>query len=187
MSFDDPLWLQDWDYPARLDRALIEAFGAEGVISGLKVTQRAAGANYSVDVDLGTGIVAGDDEANQGSYFFRHLTKENVAVNSPPGTGSRIDAICIQVLDTQAGAVTGGGDSPPVQIKYVAGTPGASPAAATVPDTALLLANVTVAAGQSSVTNANITDRRSLARTTIVVSASEPTDPIDGLVWLKPQ
>lgn len=187
MAFDDPLWLQNIDYAARLDRGLIEAFGTEGVITGMKVTQRAAGANYSVDVAVGTCIVQGDNQSNQGSYFVRHTTVDNKAVNSPPASGSRIDLICIQVLDTQAGAVTAVGDTYPVQVKYVAGTSGASPVAPSAPVSALVLAQVTVAAGQASVTNANITDKRTLARPTVVVSATQPSDPISGLIWLKPQ
>jgi hypothetical protein len=43
-----------------------------------------------------------------------------------------------------------------------------------------------VPVGLSAVTNSQITDERVLARTTIVVSATEPTDPIEGLVWFQP-
>lgn len=186
MAFDDPLWQQNIDYAARLDRGLIEAFGAEGVITGLKVTQRSSGANLSVDIGVGSCIVAGDDQAYQGSYFCRNTSTVNKTVNAAPSTNSRIDIICVQVLDTQAGGVTAVGDLP-AQIKYVAGTAAATPSAPTVPASCYKIAEIRVAAGQSSVTNANITDKRSLARPTVVVSATQPSDPVDGLIWLKPQ
>lgn len=187
-TFDDPLWLQNLDYAARLDRAAIEAFGAEGVIytgSGtpLKVTPRGAGANMSVDVAVGTGTIAGDDQPAQGSYFFRLLTTANVAIGVAPGSGlSRIDLVTVKIRDVDAGSSAG----TLIDVVVVAGTPGASPSAPTLPVTSLLLAYVTVPNGTSAIQAANITDKRRLARPSYVLSTTQPTDAIGGLIWLKP-
>ena len=48
-----PLWMQAGVYPARVDRALIDAIWNEGVLRGMTVVQRQAGANMSVDVTSG--------------------------------------------------------------------------------------------------------------------------------------
>jgi hypothetical protein len=187
-TFDDPLWLQDLDYAARLDRGLIEAFGAEGVIytgagTPLKVTPRAAGANMSVDVAVGTGTVAGDDQPAQGSYFVRLLSIANAAIGVAPGGGlSRIDLVTVKLRDTDAGS----GAGTLIDVVVVAGTPGATPSAPAVPATSLLLAYVTVPNGTSAIQTSNITDKRRLARPSYVLSATQPTDAIGGLIWLKP-
>ncbi len=190
MAFDDPIWLQDVDYAARLDRGLIEAFGSEGVVyatdGNLKVRQRAAGANYSVDLDIGRVIVAGDDQPTQGSYFGHNKATLNVPMDAPPGSNSRIDLVIVRIYDTQAG-----GASPPttgayINAEIVKGDASASPVWPTVPASAYVLASVLIASGAPSYTDAMITDQRALARSHIVVSDTEPADPITGLVWFKP-
>lgn len=186
MAWELPIWMQDQDYAARLDRGLVEAFGTEGVVYGvgnhLKVTERSAGPNFSVDIATGAGIVAGDDQANQGSYFVRNGGVINVAVTSPDPSNPRIDAVVVQVRDTQAGGEAG----TVCEARVIAGGAAAVPSPPAIPATAMLLAYIAVPVGLSAVTNAKITDERVLARTTVTVSATEPTDPIDGLIWFQP-
>ena len=186
MAWELPIWMQDQDYAARLDRGLVEAFGTEGVVYGvgnhLKVTERSAGPNFSVDIATGAGIVAGDDQANQGSYFVRNGGVINVAVTSPDPSNPRIDAVVVQVRDTQAGGEAG----TVCEARVIAGGAAAVPSPPAIPATAMLLAYIDVPVGLSAVTNAKITDERVLARTTVTVSATEPTDPIDGLIWFQP-
>jgi len=184
----NPLWLQDVDYAAREDRKAIQLFGSEGVIyastGSLKVSQRAAGADYSVDVAVGMGVILGDNQTNQGSYLVHNITVTNKAVTAPPASNSRIDIVGIRVWDVQAGSVANG--SILVDVTVTAGTAAASPVAPALPVSTLLLAYVTIAAGQPSIQNSNISDKRVLARPTIVQSVTQPTDAISGLIWLKP-
>lgn len=162
MAIENPLYLQNLTYSARQDRFLIDYTYTEGVTDvqagELAVTQRAAGAAMSVDVAAGTAVIDGDDADLQGAYLVRVTAPESVTIPAPPGANSRIDLVVLRVNDS----ATTGGD--PAQdggrLEVVVGTAAAVPVAPAVPDTALVLAEVTVAAGVGSITNANIADRR---------------------------
>lgn len=160
MTKELPLWMQVPTYAARLDRALIAALLNEGVVSGLLVAQRGAGANMSVDVSLGSAIIAGDDQTNQGSYLLSSTATENVVVGAAPGSNSRIDVIYARVNDTNAGGPAGDDWT----LGIAAGTPGASPAIPATPSSAIALAQVLVAAGTVAITTAMITDVRVASR-----------------------
>jgi len=148
--------MQNNAYSARLDRQLVAAMMTEGVVSGLQVTQRGAGANMSVDVAVGKAVIAGDDQANQGSYLAITTVLENVVIGAAPGSNSRIDVVYYRVNDPNAGGPAGNTSS----FGVVAGTPAASPAVPATPTSAIALANVLVATGTVSITNAMITDVR---------------------------
>jgi hypothetical protein len=164
MVLEDPLWQDGNTYPARLDRQFIEdVFNIEGVIDpstgALRVDPRAAGANMSIDVAAGRAVIKGDDEANQGSYRCISTAVENVPIGAAPGSDSRIDLIVARVRDA---AVTGGVSSDWV-IEAIPGAVAASPVAPAVPNTAIPLAQVLVAAGTASITAGMIADRRTAA------------------------
>lgn len=167
MSLETPLFIQSDDpdtpieYSAREVRTLIEAmFPAEGVIDpasgGFEVTQRAAGANMSVDVAAGIAVVEGDDQATQGFYVIRSTATENVVIPAAPVSNSRIDIVYAQVNDPNAGGDAGSD----FELAVISGTPAASPSPPTLPDTAIALAYVTVASGVSSIVTADIEDQR---------------------------
>jgi hypothetical protein len=161
---EDPLWQDGNDYPARLDRQFIEdVFDVEGVIKpstgALLVGPRGAGANMSVDVAAGRSTIAGDDEANQGSYRCISTAVENVPIGAAPGSDSRIDLIVARVRDA---AVTGGVSSDWI-FEAIPGAVAAAPVAPAVPNTAIPLAQVLVTAGDGSITAGMITDRRTAA------------------------
>ncbi|WP_116996410.1 hypothetical protein [Desertimonas flava] len=191
MAFDLALWLQNEDYPARLDRWLVAAFGEEGVVwtklwqTPCRVTQREEGANYSVDLAAGGVVIAGDDEPNQGSYFAANHAKINLPVTLPPATNSRIDSVVVQVFDIQAGGTDPGVD-PIVRPRVIPGVASATPAPPALPPTAILLAEITVPSGLPAVGNAQIRDRRVLARETIYRGTTPPPDPVEGLTWFQP-
>lgn len=154
----EALWLQAVDYPARLDRALIELVGTEGVVDpfggALAVQQRSAGANMSVDVAAGMCLVTGDDQADQGRYACRNTATVNVTIAAAPASGTRTDIVVGRVRDSSAvGAVDGFF----IEVVTGSGTAGAVPA---TPNTAIKLAEVTVPAGAASITTARITDTR---------------------------
>lgn len=153
----EALWLQQGSYTAAADRALIYSVFTEGTIEGLTVGQRAAGANYSVDVQAGLAVVAGDDSANQGNYVVRNTGIVNVVIANPPGSQSRIDLIILQVRDPDAGG-TAGSDA---TITVVTGTQAATPVAPSLPLSAIPLATILVPAGLPSVTA--VVDARTFA------------------------
>ncbi|MCW3038472.1 MAG: hypothetical protein JWM31_377, partial [Solirubrobacterales bacterium] len=166
MTLEAPLYQQALTFPARQDRAFIAAaFDTEGVLrpsaGGLLVAQRAAGTNMSVDVAAGSCIVAGDDEANQGSYFCRSTAVENVVIGAAPGSNSRIDLIVARVRDATVTGV-----SSDWILEVIPGAVAASPVVPSTPNTAIPLAKVTVATGTTAITNAMITDLRTAAGNT---------------------
>lgn len=170
MTIEFPLYMQNKDYSARLVRQHIRMQRDEGVMSlaHLKVTQRGAGANFSVDVSAGEAIVAGDDQTDQGSYFVKSTATENVVIGAAPGSNSRYDLIVLQIKDPDA---TGpAGDS--ATLAVVAGTASASPALPTLPASALLLAIVgPIATATASITTSIIHDAQSGTGPTGVLSA----------------
>lgn len=197
MTLKRPLWMQaggadpTFDYSALDARALLSAvFNQPGVINtsstALKVSQRGAGANFSVDVAAGLAVVAGGDVSNQGMYLVQSTAVENVTVPSPPGAGTRTHRVVAQVRDElHNGAYSTYDWVPQVLEDTGSGTPA-------TPNSALSLATVSVTAGQVSVTDAHITDGRRNAivgngMTTgryIGADADRPPSPWDGeLIW----
>jgi hypothetical protein len=182
MALYPPLWMQEGTYPALLDRWFIQDALGPGpiLLSGsgaFQVTQRAAGANMSVDVAPGRALVPGTDNANQGSYTVWSDAPVNVPLAAAPGAGqSRIDSIVVRVRDD---FVIGGGNSDFVIIP-VQGTAAAtgSQVAPTLPTSCMEVGRVLVGPSVSSIVNANITDVRPYARvstTQLVVSRPLPS------------
>jgi len=116
----------------------------------LLVAQRAAGANFSVDVAQGVVAVSGTSVAYQGTYLCRSTSSVNVPMPAPPGTGSRTDLVVAQVYDKQADGGSQYGWTP----LGVQGT--------VVPPNALALAQVTRTAGEASLLAAALKDVRLL-------------------------
>lgn len=142
-----------------LRRYLYTLTANEGVreAGDFAVSQRAAGANMSVDVAAGYAFIQGDDVAGQGMYHALNDAAVNVAVTAAHATLPRIDRVGIQVRDAFHG-----GAANDLQLVVLAGTPTAGATlsnllgAAAVPSSFLLLANVLVPAASVSVTTANI-------------------------------
>lgn len=184
MTLHDPLWQQQSTYSAKRDRSLLRALFTEGVLPGplgasdpLRVSQRGAGANMSVDVAAGFGVITGDDEANQGNYLVESDAVANVVIGAAPGANSRIDLVVARVRDAQ---VTGADNDWIIEV--VAGTVAGSPVAPAVPNTAIPLAEVLVAAGTVSITDAMVTDRRGFASAaSVLVDVTEKVKTIAAL------
>jgi hypothetical protein len=192
ITTDAPAWMQNGVYPARLDRQVIDAIWSEGVLSGLDVSPRSEGANFSVDVAIGRAVITGDDQSGQGSYLVSLSGgKVNVPLSVPDSLG-RIDLVVCKVNDSQAGGPAGDNGT----VYAVKGTPASTPTVPTLPTSAVELARVTVAASAVSITAPNIdsTKRvkampRSVAEkprvlavvtTTTTYSASDPNSVVVG-------
>lgn len=142
-----------------LRRYLMTLVADEGVRlkDDLKVSQRAAGANMSVDVAAGLGLALGDDVAYQGPYLVPNDAVLNLAIAAADPTNPRVDRVIAEVRDSFHG-----GAANDCRIRVVTGTPtsGATlvncTGAGAVPNNAILLGNVLVAAGAASITDAAI-------------------------------
>jgi len=123
----------------------------------MAVTQRAAGANMSVDVAGGRAIIAGSEATYQGSYWAENRGVRNVTIAAADATNPRRDLIVARVRDSAYSGASNDWD-----IIAVTGTPAASPVDPTAPANSILLARVAVAALASSIVNANITSLRTV-------------------------
>ncbi|MGA1047901.1 MAG: hypothetical protein ACO3UU_07810, partial [Minisyncoccia bacterium] len=121
----------------------------EGVaFDGMKVTESGT-PGMSVVVATGTGYFYGSGSNANVMYEFYSDANETVTIGAS-GVSARIDIICLKV-DASTGVAS---------IVAVAGTPSGSPAVPATPASHYKLAEVTVGAGVTSITNANITDKR---------------------------
>ena len=170
MALSTPLYLQTREYSALSDRIAFEAGSTvrAGVYSSadLAVSQRAVPSpNMSVDVSAGAAAIPANNSGNSGLYYTRNDAVMNVAVAASHASLPRIDTVVLTARDS-----THGGDaSDGMELRVFSGTPtsGATldnrTGAASLPSNSLLLADVLVGAGVTSVTNANIRSRRILA------------------------
>lgn len=135
---------------------------AEGVCAStdFAATQRAAGANFSIDVAAGYAWTNGNDISWQGPYFVWSDAVTNVSTFSggggitAPGSGTRIHRLVLQVEDKLTNGTWTGYTANLLLLQDTgAGTPAE-------PNSADTIALVSIAAGQASILNANITDQR---------------------------
>ena len=161
MTIELPLWLQNLEYSARLDRLVIErvARGAEQVYDGLVVAQDGVG-SFNVDVSGGGGVIQGDDSANQGMYMVKSTTTVTIPVPPSPASGSRTDTVIVRVNDSQAGGLTLPADQAVFDV--IEGT--------VLPDTAISLATIARTFDESAILDAAITDTRTLLPETELVN-----------------
>lgn len=165
MALNRPLWMQAgggdpaFDYSAINDRLALAALArTAGVITGLSVTQRGAGANFSVDVAAGIAAITGQDVADQGRYVMQSTATENVTIPAAPGSGSRTHRIVARVKDKLH---NGAWSTYEWTLECLEDTGTGTPA---LPNSAIDLAYVTVTSTTVSITNAEITDKRSYAQ-----------------------
>lgn len=159
MAYSNPLWLENGSTSAVQDRSLLwVAADQPGVTSsaGLKVSQRAAGANMSVDVATGTAVMP----SAQGPYYVGSSDSVvNLAIGAAPAVGNeRRDLVVATVRD----AFTDGGSFNDWYLQVVPGVPAANGTAVVPPTPAasLALASVLVGGGVTSITGFAIPDLR---------------------------
>jgi len=114
-----------------------QALQGNVVVSGLAVSQRSAGANMSVDVAVGSYLWAGTTVTK--------ASVSNVIITAADGSNPRYDVIYANSSGT---------------IGVTTGTAASSPAVPDLAASSIALAVVAVAAGVTSIVNANITDLR---------------------------
>lgn len=198
-TFHTPLFMQRDDdtpvpYSAAESRRLIESvFGAVGRVcsdDALRVTQRGAGANGTVDVAEGLVVIPGDD----GPYIGWQEGVHNEPVGVPPSAGHERYEL---IIATQHDELIAGTDSNWV-VTHVSGASASAGTAVipTLPDRSTRLAVVKWTDTMVSVTNSAIADWRIRATPPAMVFADQaglplhsfdgqPASTADGKFWVR--
>lgn len=149
-----PLWLQQGNYPASVDRALIGALWPNGGVSGMAVT-----AGTGMTVNVASGRAAVPTVNGTGTVLCSSDAVEVATLTAaPPGGQNRYDLVTVQ---PRGNDLDGGANNDWI-LNVVTGTAAASPTVPTVPAGQLALAQVYVPGGSASVTPANIVDLRKI-------------------------
>ena len=117
-------------------QVLAAAYQGNGVIAGLAVSQRGAGANLSVDVAAGQARVGG---------YFPFVAATNVAITTANGSNPRLDLVTVDYNGT---------------LTVTAGTPAAEPVPPAIPANSVVLALVDVPTSDTIITDNQIVDKR---------------------------
>lgn len=150
---------------------LVDDLMSAGVVGSgdFAVSQRAAGANMSVDVATGTAVVAFTSPYGGKRRIVNDAVMNSGTPGSPgsgwtatftsaSGTNPRIDRVVLTVRDSNLDA--GGNYDAVLAVVSGTATAGATltnlSGAAAVPSNSLLLANVLIPAGSTSITTGNI-------------------------------
>jgi microcystin-dependent protein len=152
----------------------------EGIVEAgdLAVSQRAAGANLSVDIAAGACWIKGDADLNaQPTYRCRNNSVVNLAI-TPDGSNPRIVLIVAEVLDT----TFDGSGSRLWRLRAVHGTPAGSPVSPALPSTAISLASIAVTAGDADIVNGQITDTRTRAIVGAGLAATPTSVPTGAML-----
>lgn len=147
---------------ANVSRMFMSALAerAEGVVEpgGLLVAQRGAGANMSVDIAVGSCLVFGDENAQQGMYGCVNDAIKNVVIAAADPTNPRRDLIIARVKDAFYSGATNAWS-----LEVITGVAAGSPVDPAMVNNAICLARVSVGAAAASIVNANIADLRPFA------------------------
>jgi hypothetical protein len=162
MTVQNPaVFLQSEAHPAEDVRRMLTAIAGTtgGVVDtgALAVSETAGAASMGVDVAGGRAWIAGSEATYQGVYFVENRGVESLTIGASDPTNGRYDLIVAKVEDSEySGSVNAW------SLVVVAGTADPSPVDPATPANSITLARVTVGAGVSTITDANITDLRNV-------------------------
>lgn len=128
--------------------------------SEFRLSQRAAGANFSVDLSAGYYVISGTTSpvAVQGKYLVHTTAVINIPTPSAPASGTRIHRIVAQVNDK----AVDGGSTYGWRIWLLEDTGSGTPA---VPANARNIGTVSISSGQANVLDSHIVDGQEYAIT----------------------
>ena len=170
MALESPAWvISASSHSAALFRQTAQTLlASSGIVASPGVGSLATTANgtpnMSVNVAAGMiwipgslGATAGFPSGftSQGSYCGYNDGTVNLPIASADPTNPRIDIICASIQDAQ---YAGSNNQPVLQV--VTGTAAPSPSVPAAPASTVILSQVAVAAGATSITSGNLTDRR---------------------------
>lgn len=175
-----PSYYQAGTYPAKNDRLLTQSLIGQNGTRG-NAMKVAAQSTPAMSVSIASGGAFIPSSTNNGSYFVYNDAATTVSITTADATNPRKDIVYVLVSDA---AISGATNA--VTYVVLAGTPAATPVAPTLPALATQLAEVYVAAGATSITNANITDARPRSQVVdcAVTTTGQVASPTAGmLVW----
>jgi hypothetical protein len=111
--------------------------------------------NMTVNVASGVVFIPGTEGSKQGTYVAINDATVNKSITASDATLNRIDLVVAKVQDQVYSGATNSWS-----IAVVTGTAAGSPAAPTAPANSVIIAQIAVGAGVTTITNANITDKR---------------------------
>lgn len=135
--------------------ALIGRGGIHRDFGGQMGVAQTGSPSMAVQVDSGACWIPGTEAASQGSYGVVNDASTTLSITTAHATLPRIDIVQARVRDSFYSGVN---NDAVLDVK--AGTPNASPTAPSPDANALVLAEVLVGAGVTSIVNANITSKR---------------------------
>jgi microcystin-dependent protein len=148
-----PQWIQAAGYSAAQDRALIGILWPAPASTGCAVT-----ATTAMTLSVAPGQVACPTQNNTGSTLCTSDAAEQVVIAAAPPSGqSRIDLVTCQPRATD---IDGGNNNDFIFTTVQGAQTSGTPAVPATPAGAVALAQVAVAGGSVSITQANITDVR---------------------------
>lgn len=157
-----PVWLQTGSHPAEAVRRWLQAamWSSTGVL-GTGEMAVSVSSGLTVAVAEGRALITGTENTYQGTYFVECRGSTTVTLAGANATNPRIDLVVARIRDS---VYSGSAPSDGFTVEAVTGTAAASPAVPATPANSLVLAQVAVAAGATTLVAGNITDRRTLAR-----------------------
>lgn len=167
-----PSWEQNASHPAENDRLTTQALWATtGIIgsSSMAVTANSP-TGMSVRVASGWAAIIGTTQANMGAYVAYNDASVTLTITTANPTNPRIDLICATINDSYYSGATDN-----VVFQVIAGTPAGSPVAPSLPANSIALAQVTVAAGATTIGSGSIADSRVVASTNLTGDISSVT------------
>lgn len=122
--------------------------------NALSVTQTGS-PSMAVLVKSGHATIPGSEGTKQGVYSVMNDADVTLSIAAAHATLNRIDIVCFKVEDQ---AFSGSVNSSSLVV--VTGTPAGSPSAPAAPNNSITLAQVSIVANDTSITNNEITDKR---------------------------
>lgn len=161
-----------------LNTGLIPRGGVHPALGNkLQVTQTGS-PSMGVLVRSGHAVIAGSEGSKQGSYSVMNDADVTLSISAAHSTLNRIDSVVFKVEDSAYSGVTNTSS-----LAVVTGTPASSPSAPTLPSNCIELAQVSIVAADTSITNGEITDKRIyLAGVGGVIVCTSSTRPTAGTV-----
>ncbi|WP_042400221.1 hypothetical protein [Streptacidiphilus carbonis] len=170
-----PLWLTGCTYDANggndLRNSGVSAyFYDQGIVTGTSIgllagvvggagLQATAGTGMTVLVQPGSFVVPNSATPTAGGYASTLSTQATLTVQTADPSNPRIDIVVANVVDNGNSTSFG-------QVQILTGTAAPSPSAPGAPANSLILAQLSVPAGTSSMTGGLVTDKRSFTTTT---------------------
>jgi len=158
--------------------SLVSRGGVNPALGNQLLVTQTGSPSMAVIVKSGQATIGGSEGSKQGVYSVLNDADVTLSISAAHATLNRIDLVCFKVEDQ---AYSGSVNSSSLVV--VTGTPASSPSPPTAPNNSITLAQVSIVANDTSITNNEITDKRPfMAATGGVIVCASTTRPTAGTV-----